>query len=394
MAWLGSRRFIDITQPARHVEYVAGEYLLEEARLHPGVRFARKRRPDVQATLRLLRLHSCGEMLGDRIGHRLGLGAITPLHLGQVFLEQAGSDRAADELLGQMARAEVMVALDPQHWRQQFLRQDAKPHAHAGGERLAVRARVNHAIGRALDGQGGRRRYTGKPQFAIGGVLHQVNRMTSRALVAAQQLQRALLHPQTGRAAGRVLVIRNEVQYFQPGQTTVALERLEHLLEMSEVNTIAVHPHATTGDTAALHDAEVNKIRRVLHQHDVARVAQRLGGHVEKLLRAVGDDRALGLVGRRLATGIAVELPDALGRQFAECGVTRRRAVLQRRFAKRRVSEQLVKQPTASRHRQRWVVSETGRERNQLGPLQFDAHQPRDRRLRHAPRHRRKRAWF
>ena len=97
---------------------------------------------------------------------------------------------------------------------------------------------------------------------------------------------------------------------------------------MAKVDAVAVHPHTTPGDPAALHDTEVDKIRRILHQHDVARVTQRLGGHVKKLLRAVGDDSALGLVARRLATGTTVELSNALGRQFPERVIARGRAVL------------------------------------------------------------------
>ena len=62
----------------------------------------------------------------------------------------------------------------------------------------------------------------------------------------------------------------------------------------------------------------------------------------EPVMRAVGDDRAAGLVSRRLAAEVAVELPDAPGRQLPEHGVARRRAVLQRRLAKRRVAEQFV----------------------------------------------------
>ena len=163
---------------------------------------------------------------------------------------------------------------------------------------------------------------------------------------------------------------------------------------MPKVDAVAIRSHATTGDTAALHDAEINEIRRVLHQYDVARITQYLRGHVKELLRAVGNDRATGLVSRRLAAEVAVELPDALGRQFPERGVARRRAVLKRRLAKRGVTKQLVEQPAAPRHRQRRIVSETSRQRDQPGPLQLDAHQPRDRRLHRAPPYRREGARF
>ena len=287
-----------------------------------------------------------------------------------------------------------MVALDPQHRREQGLRQYAETHPHAGCERLAVCAGVNDPVRRAPVGQRGGCRRGSEPQFAVGGVLHQVNRMTRRALVAAQQLQCALLHLAAGRATGRVLVIRNEVQHFHAFQVAGAPERLENLLEMPKVDAVAVHPHAPPVDAPALHDAEVNEISRILHQHNVARVAKRLGGHVQELLRAVGDDRAPGLVARRLATGVAVELPDAPGRQFAQRVIARSRAVLECRLAKRSVAEQLVEQASASGHRQRRVVGKPGRERDQLGPLELEAHQPRDRRLLRAPPHHRECAWF
>ena len=62
-------------------------------------------------------------MRPHRVGHRLGLGAVPALHLGQVFLVKAGLQRANDELLGEVPRPKIVVALDPQHRREQGLRQ-------------------------------------------------------------------------------------------------------------------------------------------------------------------------------------------------------------------------------------------------------------------------------
>ena len=158
---------------------------------------------------------------------------------------------------------------------------------------------------------------------------------------------------------------------------------------MPEIDAVAVHPHTATGNTAALHDAEVNEICRILHQHDVARVAQRLRGQIEKLLRAMGNNRTTGLVRRRLTAEVPVELPDATGCKLPERGVASCRAVLKRRLAKRGVTQHFVKQSPAPRHRQRRVVGETGRQRDQSWPLELDSHQPRDRWLRSTPPHRR-----
>ena len=270
-----------------------------------------------------------------------------------------------------------MVGLDPQNRVEQCLRQHAKPHPHTGRERLAVRARIDHPLRRATDRQCGRRRFPCKTKLAIRRILQQVDRMPGRALVFSQQLNRSLLDRKPGRAAGRVLVVRHEVQHLHPLQLARAAERLQHLLEVAEIYTVAVHPHAAPGQPAALHDAEVNKISRILHQHDVAGVAQRLGQKIQKLLRTVGDDQALGQAGR-LTGRCAIEFRDAPGGAFDQRVVARGGAVLQRRLAKRPVTEQFIHQAPAPGQRQRLVVGEAGRKRDQFRPLQLDPHQPRD----------------
>ena len=96
---------------------------------------------------------------------------------------KSGGQRAGQHLLEQMRRAEIVVALDAQNGGVNRLRQNTKTHAHAGGERLAVSAGINHAV--LCAGQGERRCHiftVVKAQFAIGRVFDQIQRMSSGAL--------------------------------------------------------------------------------------------------------------------------------------------------------------------------------------------------------------------
>ena len=61
---------------------------------------------------------------------------------------------------------------------------------------------------------------------------------------------------------------------------------------MREVEAVAFEPHGARAQAAALENAQINKIGRVFHQHDVALVAQRFRRHVEQLLRTAGDEQA------------------------------------------------------------------------------------------------------
>ena len=131
---------------------------------------------------------------------------------------------------------------------------------------------------------------------------------------------------------------------------------------------------------AALPDAEINKIGRVLHQHDVARIEQGLADHVEKLLRAMRHHQSIHGVraGSRLC---AVLLPDSLRGQFAQMSVARAGSILQRALSAGRRAQNLLQQLTRRLDRQRGIVSESGGKGDQLRPIQRQLHQPRNRRL-------------
>ncbi len=107
---------------------------------------------------------------------------------------------------------------------------------------------------------------------------------------------------------------------------------------------------------------EEGEVARPVHEHDVARVAQRLHGDVERLLRAVGDEEAA-VVG----VGVEFRLPEAQarGQLPAQARAALGGAVLEvvgqagpGRYRRRRRERTL--------HRQRGVVGETGGQREQV----------------------------
>src|SRR5208282_4603359 len=133
---------------------------------------------------------------------------------------------------------------------------------------------------------------SGKTQSAIGRVFEQVNRVSGVALEFFQQFQDAVFLFEAGRDAGGILKVADEVNHFDAPQFAGAFERLQNAFQMREVEAVALEPHGTRAQTAALEDAQINKIGRVFNEHDVALVAQRFRRHVEQLLRTAGDEQA------------------------------------------------------------------------------------------------------
>ena len=161
---------------------------------------------------------------------------------------------------------------------------------------------------------------------------------------------------------------------------------------MREVDAVFIKLHAATAQPVTLGDAEINKIGRVFDEHDVAGIAQRLGGDVEQLLRAVRDDGAGGRVDAGVAQ--AVGLLDMGGGEFAQQRIAHGAAVLQSRAALARRSENTFEQFTRGLERQGGVVGEAGGERDEFGVLERELHQPRDGRLGRATGQLRKRGFF
>ena len=255
----------------------------------------------------------------------------------------------------QIRRAEIVVGLDAHHRVQQRFRQDAETHARAGRKRFAVSAGVNHPFAGAVRRERRGLIDPGETQLAIRRVFEQIDRVPSGPFKLFQHFQRLDFLDKARRDAGRVLVITDEIEHFDALQLAASLQRFRRLFQMGQINSIARETNATTLQTVALHDAEIDEVGRVLHQDDVAGVAQALGQRVKKLLRAARDDGAFqridflqlaragshpgpdrcrslpvdqGRGGARPSRRI--QLPQPLRRQTPQRRVANRRAVLQR----------------------------------------------------------------
>jgi len=158
------------------------------------------------------------------------------------------------------------------------------------------------------------------------------------------------------------------------------LQVAQNALQVVQVHPVRFHADAARLDPVALQDAQVNEVAGVFHQHQVAGVAQRLGEHIEELLRAVGDDHPLrGIGGAR--GGLFVLPAQMLAGELPQGRVARRGAVLQGGLAGLGRAEDFAHQPAHFLPRQGFVVGEPGGQGNQLRPAQRHGQQPGDGRV-------------
>jgi hypothetical protein len=293
---------------------------------------------------------------------------------------KSGRQHAGEELLQQVRRAEIVVALDALDGCEQRFGQNAEADARAGRIGLAVSAGVNHALRRAGQRERGRHVVTVvKSQFAIRGVFEQINRMSGGALEFFQQLQHGGFFREAGRRAGGILKIGDEVKRLHAAEFAGFFQPFQNFFEMNQINAVAFEFHAARLDTATLENAQENKIGRVFDEDDVAFVAERFERHVKQLLRAARNHDARWRVS--FARGIcAVEFLEMLRGERAQIGFAGGNAVLQSGPAGFWRTQNVIEQLARNFDGQSGIVRESGGERNEPGPRERGLHEPRDRR--------------
>ena len=177
--------------------------------------------------------------------------------------------------------------------------------------------------------------------------------------------------------AGGVLEIADQVKQLHAAQFPAAFQVLEDGFQAAEVKAVLLDGYPARPHPVALQDAQVNEVAGVLHEHNVSRVAERFGDHVEHLLRAVGQDHALGGVGLSGAA-LAVERLQVAGGEFAQGGVAGGRAVLQGGLAGAGRTQDFFEQTAHFLHRQRFIIGEARGQGNHVGLRQGRGHEPRD----------------
>ena len=144
--------------------------------------------------------------------------------------------------------------------------------------------------------------------------------------------------------------------------------------EMRQVEAVRFKPYSTRMDSVALQDSQENKIGRILHQDEISGITKSFGDHVKHLLRAAGQQQAIGRVNRPVRT--AVEHPDPLRRKPTQRRVSSGGAVLQSRPALGRRIQNFCQCLARFLERQRFLVSKSGRERDQFRPGEGGRHEP------------------
>src|SRR5688572_7546310 len=134
--------------------------------------------------------------------------------------------RPQQQLLEQVRRAEIVVPFDAQSRRADRGGQNAKADTGARCEWLAVGPRVQHPVTKLWHGEGRSEIVAGKAQFAVSGILQQVDGMPGGALVFMKQLQRGRFALELRCPPVWALAIRALIEHFDPAQLALSFEVL------------------------------------------------------------------------------------------------------------------------------------------------------------------------
>ena len=155
-------------------------------------------------------------------------------------------------------------------------------------------------------------------------------------------------------------------------------ESAERLFEMFDVDAVAFHFDATTLETMALSDAEVNEVGGVFDEDDVVRITKGFGQHVKELLRAVGDQGEGGGAGggRGLAGSCLIKLIDAVGGERSQTLIPGGGAVLEGGPSGGAGVQDLIEQPFCFLNRERFIVRKTSSQGDQMRMIEGHFHEP------------------
>src|SRR5262245_26627332 len=138
------------------------------------------------------------------------------------------------------------------------------------------------------------------------------------------------------------------------------------------------------GNTAALHavtlrDAEEDEVTRVFDQHDVARIAEALRKHVEKLLRTAADQDPLG--GVNAGVIVPIQQSQIVRSEASQACVAASASILESVSACLRVGQNLFQHAESLANGKRFAVRESSREGDESRMIECQLHQPGDRRI-------------
>ena len=290
--------------------------MLERRAQHgAGVHVVGKRHPHEEAALGARPRRLGREVLVERRQHRVATRAIGVDERAQRLLPRGVGEVVLHHHLVERAAAQIGALLHKVDLRQHALRRHDPTRAQTRREHLRHSAEVHHVVRKRLE-----RQHVAAlvAQAAIGVILHH------HEAVLVRQFDEALAtRGHHGDAAG-VLEVRNGVEELE---ARIAFADARKLLFQQ------IHAHALVieGDAADIRLVGRERLQRAevggaFGQHDVARIDERLGDEVERLLRARGDHDVLRLGAH---ADVAHEVAEHALRLYAAIGG----AVLQRHGA-------------------------------------------------------------
>ena len=296
-------------------------------------------------------------------------------------IERTIGQHTLEHRLVEIRRTEIVVPLHVQHARQP-LRRGADPVANfqPRRERLGERAGVEFGKRVPLGKREQARRTRGAVErhLPVGGVLERGHDQPVRR----ERAREAAFLLRVERTAGGVREKADHVHGLHAPRGAVAPHPRQQRVERRQVEPpVDADRQRTRLDPQPAQHLEKHEIARAIHEHDVARVAQRLHGEIERLLRTVGDEHA-----RRIhpVRGPTLLVRQALREQAPQAGPPLVGAVLQRLRRAAHLRERGDRTPERL-DGQRGVVGEARREREQLRILQRRRHEAGDDRRRRAP---------
>ena len=186
--------------------------------------------------------------------------------------------------LGEGAPAQVGALLDQVDPGQYALRRGDPACAQARREHLRHRAQIHHVVGKRLE-----RQHVAAfvAQTAVRIVLHH------HEAVFVRQLDEALAARRNHGDTAGVLEVRDGIEKLQT--RVVLADARQFLFQQVHAHALVVEGDAADVGLVGGKRLQRAQVRGAFGQHDVARIDERLGDQVERLLRARGDHDVLRL---------------------------------------------------------------------------------------------------
>ena len=232
-----------------------------------------------------------GELARQSIEHGIAFFAIEIDQEFDVLMVGAALQQCVDDVLGQVVRAEVVVALQAHQRIEKVRRDQGIPRLQSRRAWLGESSSVDDELVANVEALDARPVVPVEAKFAIGRVLENENALLLP--IMTDEFEQLLATLKGHGPSGRILEIVDDVNQLHAVEFTTAVEPFQQTSEVRRAHPVIIHRHGQHANVAARQQAMVNEIRRRFGDNDVARIEQDLREQIKQLLGARRNDYVL-----------------------------------------------------------------------------------------------------